>query len=154
MAGTCVRVCLCVFVCHTAVTARGGGRGTPWRVSPQPSPTPRGPDSQDPGSTPREHSQVGRPRLLSSGCCLEQLCSEPDLGVYGGELSLVPPLVGGAVGFTPRSCPGVPSELVGRVGAAGRRWGRGSGGEDGDEGHGVVRLKQGQGQDRSGTSDR
>lgn len=49
---------------------------------------------------------MGQPRLLSSGCCLEQLCSEPHLGVCGGGLSLVPPLVGGAVGFTPRSCPG------------------------------------------------
>ena len=96
---------------------------------------------------------MGRPRLLSSGCCLEQLCSEPHLGCVWWGLSLVPPLVGGAVGFTPRSCPGVPSELVRGVGAAGCRWGRGAGGEDGVEGHEVVRLKQSQGQDRSRTSD-
>lgn len=57
---------------------------------------------------------MGRPRLLSSGYCLGHVCSEPDLGVCGGGLSLVPPLVGGAVRFTPRSCPGVPSELAGR----------------------------------------
>ena len=68
-------------------------------------------------------------------------------------MSLVAPLMGGAVGFTPRSCPGVPSELAGRVGV-GCRWGQGAGGEGGDEGRGIVRLKQGQGQDRSGTSDR
>ena len=64
-------------------TGGGGGGALPGGLALSPPPPP-GAWRSGSREHPQEHSRVGRPRLLSSGCCLEQLCSEPHLGVCGG----------------------------------------------------------------------
>ena len=136
-----VHVCACVPWCWHG-SWQGGG-ALPGGLALSPPPPPGGLAVRIQGAPPRI-THRSTPGWGGHACCL----LGATWGIYAlsltlvcvGGLSLVPPLVGSAVGFPPRSCPGVPSELAGRVGAGG-----GGGKEE--------RMGMSQGQDRSGTSD-